>query len=50
MEDGARLYVTGQFSNRLMPHELCEILVADLERMGVKAETLMHARTGKHFP
>ena len=31
MEDGAHLYVTGQFSNGLTPPELREILMADLE-------------------
>lgn len=50
MEDGAHLYVTGQFSNGLTPPELREILVADLQRMGVQADTLIYARTWKYFP
>lgn len=51
MEDGASLYVTGQFSNgELTPAELREILVSDLTRLGVKAETLIYARTWKYFP
>jgi hypothetical protein len=50
MEDGSSLYVTGQFSNGLTPPELREILMADLERLGVKVETLIYARTWKYFP
>ena len=50
MEDGARLYVTGQFSNGLTPPELREILLADIERLGVKVETVIYARTWKYFP
>ena len=50
MEDGAHLYVTGQFSNGLTPPELREILMADLQRMGVQADTLICAQTWKHFP
>ena len=51
MEDGAHLYVTGQFSNgELTPAELREILQADLDRLGVKVETLIYARTWKYFP
>ena len=50
MEDGASLYVTGQFSNGLTPAELREILVADLERLGVVPDTLIYARTWKYFP
>ena len=49
-EDGAHLYVTGQFSNGLTPPELREILLADLERLGVVADTLIYARTWKYFP
>ena len=37
MEDGAHLYVTGQFSNGLTPPELREILIADLQRMGLRS-------------
>lgn len=50
MEDGARLYVTGQFSNGLTPPELREILLADIERLGVTVETVIYARTWKYFP
>ncbi len=50
MEDGARLYVTGQFSNGLTPPELREILLSDIERLGVQVETVIYARTWKYFP
>ncbi|WP_291205902.1 FAD-dependent oxidoreductase [Hyphomonas sp.] len=50
MEDGARLYVTGQFSNGLTPPELREILLSDIERLGVTVETVIYARTWKYFP
>ncbi len=50
MENGARLYVTGQFSNRLTPSELREILLADIARLGVTVDTIIHARTWKYFP
>jgi hypothetical protein len=50
MEDGARLYVTGQFSNGLTPPELREILLADIERLGVTPEAIIYARTWKYFP
>lgn len=50
MEDGASLYVTGQFSNGLTPPELREILLADIERLGVTADTILYARTWKYFP
>jgi len=50
MENGARLYVTGQFSNGLTAPELREILLADIERLGVKVETVIYARTWKYFP
>jgi len=50
MEDGARLYVTGQFSNGLTPPELREILLADIERLGVTVDTVIYARTWKYFP
>lgn len=50
MEDGAHLYVTGQFSNGLTPPELREILMADLQRMGVQVDTLIYSQTWKYFP
>ncbi|MEX1250486.1 MAG: FAD-dependent oxidoreductase [Hyphomonas sp.] len=50
MEDGARLYVTGQFSNGLTPPELRQILLSDIERLGVQVETVIYARTWKYFP
>ncbi len=50
MEDGARLYVTGQFSNGLTPSELREILVSDIERLGVTPDSILYARTWKYFP
>lgn len=49
LEDGARLYVTGQFSNSLTPAELREILEADLTSLGVDANVI-YARTWKYFP
>lgn len=49
LEDGAHLYVTGQFSNALAPEELREILMADLARLGVDGH-IVYARTWKYFP
>lgn len=49
MEDGAALYVTGQFSNALTPPELREVLLADIAGLGVKADVI-YARTWKYFP
>jgi hypothetical protein len=49
LEDGARLYVTGQFSNNLTPAELREILMSDIAALGVRADVI-YARTWKYFP
>ena len=49
LEDGARLYVTGQFSNSLTPPELREILLSDITALGVDADVI-YARTWKYFP
>ena len=49
LEDGARLYVTGQFSNNLTPAELREILLSDITALGVEADVI-YARTWKYFP
>lgn len=49
LEDGARLYVTGQFSNNLTPAELREILMSDITALGVQADVI-YARTWKYFP
>ena len=50
LDDGARLYVTGQFSNSLTPPELREILLSDLQRMGVQADAVIYAQTWRYFP
>lgn len=50
LEDGAHLYVTGQFSNSLTPPELREILMSDLQRMGVQVDTVIFAKTWRYFP
>lgn len=50
MEDGAHLYVTGQFSNDLTPAELREIVESDLKRLGVEIETVIYSKNWRFFP